>query len=123
MITIIYEKYFQDSNFDMQEGIIQRTIQYITENLSNDLTITGISDYLQVSAGHLSRSFKKATGHTVLEYITLVRMKKAVEFFEKKEYRISEIAYFVGFNDPKHFSNTFRKYIGVTPTEFRNHLN
>lgn len=120
---ILFEKYFEERHFDSQEEIISKTINFIILHFNSDLTINKISNHLQVSSGHLSRSFKKVTGYTILEYITLTRIKKAIDLFEKNHYRISEVAYTVGFNDPKYFSNTFRRYVGVTPTEFRNRLN
>ncbi len=120
---MLFEKYFQNYNFALQEDNVTKLTHYIEENIHRELSISELSEYLQVSDGHLSRSFKKNTGYTVLEYITLVRMKKSIELLQDSNVRIAEVAYKLGFNDPKYFSHQFRKYIGVTPTEFRNRLN
>ena len=120
---ILFEKYFENYSLDARETLITNTIDFIKTNIASDLSINTISEYLQVSTGHLSRSFKKSTGYTILEYITFARIKKAIDYLENTDYHISEIAYAVGFNDPKYFSHVFRKNVGVTPTEFRNRLN
>lgn len=120
---MLFEKYFQNHNFDSANDITMKTIHYIEANICHELTIHEISTHLQISEGHLSRFFKKNTGYTVLEYITLIKIKKAVELMQNSSLRISEVAFDVGFNDPKYFSQLFRKYVGITPTEFRNRLN
>lgn len=120
---ILFEKYFENYPLDTHETLITNTIDFIKTNIASDLSIKVISEYLQVSTGHLSRSFKKSTGYTILEYITFIRIKKAIDSLENTNYHISEVAYAVGFNDPKYFSHVFRKNVGVTPTEFRNRLN
>src|SRR5690606_7771951 len=52
------------------------------------------------------------------DYIRLVRLKKAAELLRAKDYRISEIAYLVGFNSPSYFSKCFQKQFGVLPKDF-----
>lgn len=120
---MLFEKYIQNYNFDSATDIISKASHYIENNLAHEISITEISNHLNVSDGHLSRSFKKNTGYTVLEYITLLRIKKAVLILQLPTTRISEVASAVGFNDPKYFSHIFRKYVGITPTDFRNRLN
>lgn len=120
---MLYEKYFENHHFDFQNEMISNVLCFISANLTQHLSIDKISEHVKVSSGHLSRTFKKVTGYTILEYITLTRIKKAIEILEQGNHMVSETAYAVGFNDPKYFSNTFHKYVGVTPTEFRNRLN
>ena len=71
---------------------------------------------------YLSRLFKKETGETFLDYLTKFRLKKACILLTQNEYRIYEIASEVGINDSGYFSQVFRKYYGMTPSEYRNKL-
>lgn len=101
--------------------LVRDAVQYIAENYArHDLGISAIAEALEVSEGHLSHAFKKETGYTVGNYLTLYRMRKAVALLlEGRTNRIYEVASAVGYRDVTYFSNVFKKYIGKAPTEIR----
>lgn len=75
-------------------------------------------------AVHLSRSvfygkIKAMTGMTPVDFVRHIRMQRAQELIKKSEYPFSQIAYKVGFSDPKYFSKCFKKAMGITPSEYR----
>jgi len=51
-----------------------------------------------------------------------MKMKRALQLIENKEYNISEIAYMVGFNDAHYFSKCFKQTYGISPTEYKNNI-
>lgn len=63
--------------------------------------------------------FKETTGTTIVRYITECRMQKAAELLLTTDYRISDFATMVGFEDAGYFTRLFRKEKGVSPAEFR----
>ena len=66
------------------------------------------------------RKLKSLTGLTYVSFIRNIRMKAACRIMEeKKNIRISELAYAVGYNDPRYFSKCFKQKMGMTPTEYR----
>ena len=71
-----------------------------------------------MSRATLYRKVKQISELTPNEFIRLVRLKKAAELLRAKDYRISEIAYLVGFNSPSYFSKCFQKQFGVLPKDF-----
>ena len=68
---------------------------------------------------YLSRLFKKETGESVTEHLTLLRIEKAKKLLKDDSLRLRDVAMAVGFNDVSYFSNTFKKIAGTPPTEFR----
>ncbi|HZV82087.1 MAG TPA: helix-turn-helix transcriptional regulator, partial [Geobacteraceae bacterium] len=74
-----------------------------------------------VSKYHFCREFKKSTGMTPMNYLARLRIKRSKEFL-RKNLPVSTIAMKVGFNDLSSFNRHFRKFVGLTPTEFRDSL-
>ena len=54
-----------------------------------------------------------------VEYLTTIRMEKAKELLERADYSMKEICSMVGYSDPNYFSRSFKKKVGVTPTEYK----
>ena len=94
--------------------------QYIREHYRQpDLSLQRVCRALAVSKSYLSAVFKAHTGMTLLEYLTSVRMEQAKLLLGGEDSKIYEIAEAVGFRDPHYFSLTFRKQVGLSPTEYR----
>ena len=74
---------------------------------------------MNISPYYFSRIFKEGTGENFIEYLTSVRMEKAKELLGNGEYSMKEIGVMVGFSDPNYFSRSFKKNVGVTPTEYK----
>ena len=66
----------------------------------------------------LQRKFKAFLGMTPMEYVRVMRLKRAVQLIEQGAGTISEIAFQVGFKNPRHFTSSFRKFFDVTPTQY-----
>lgn len=93
---------------------------YIKEHYQDEtLCLSSAAEHAAVSTGYLSAIFKKETGRGFVEYLTDVRMEKAMELLKTTDRKSYEIAYDVGFSNPHYFSTAFRKYIGLSPSEFR----
>lgn len=72
-----------------------------------------------VSTGYLSALFKKETGMNFIKYLTDVRMEKAMELLRGTDLRTYEIADQIGFENTHYFSVAFKKYTGMSPSDFR----
>jgi two-component system response regulator YesN len=85
----------------------------------NNLTINVISQEIYLASTYLCLVFKQETGETLNEYITKVRIEKAKELLQDKNYKLYDICYTVGYMDASYFTKIFKKYTGVTPSEYR----
>src|SRR5690606_14369938 len=73
---------------------------------------------LGISRSLLHRKLSSLTGQSATEFINHLRMKKAMQLLRQNQLNISEVAYTVGYNDPKYFSRVFSKYYGRSPREY-----
>ena len=99
---------------------IREIINYINDNYGNNrLSLQSISESIYLSQTYLCAFFKKATGKTLNQYITEVRIEKAKEMLRDTGIKVYEIAYRVGFTDTNYFSTLFKKHVGITPSEYK----
>lgn len=99
---------------------ITEAIAYISEHYGDeDICVRVIADSLGISEGHLSHLFKKETEYTVMAYITRYRMQAAMKLLANRRYKVYEVAEQVGYRDITYFSSTFKKIVGVSPSEYQ----
>jgi two-component system response regulator YesN len=97
---------------------VLKLLEIIQERYAQKLSIEEIAEEIGVSASYLSRKFKQITGHTYLDFLNSYRLSQAVKLLQSGAYKVYEISDMTGFTDYKHFSAVFKKYTGVSPTEF-----
>jgi two-component system response regulator YesN len=97
---------------------VRRMLEMIRERYHEKLSIDEIAAEIGVSASYLSRKCKEVTGHTYLDHLNSYRLSQAIKLMRSGGYKIYEISDKTGFTDYKHFSAVFKKYTGVSPTEF-----
>ncbi len=101
----------------------RKAILYIFKNFHEDIELRDIAEYIGVTPTYFSSYFKKQTQKTFKDFLNHIRMEKAREYLLTTDYRIYEIAQMVGMNDPKHFSQVFRKHFNLSPTDIRKNHN
>lgn len=92
---------------------------FIEKNFTKNITLEDVSQEVNISTYYLSRIFKEETGQNFIDYLTNLRIKKAKELLSRTQYSMKEICAMSGYSDPNYFSKTFKKNVGVTPTEYR----
>lgn len=106
------------------EQFLSKMNEIIEKNISNiDFSIDVLAEQLCISRSGLFAKIKTLVEMTPNELIQLVRLKKAAELLATQKYRINEICYQVGFNNPSYFSKCFQKQFGVLPKDFMNKKN
>ena len=103
-----------------EDESIRKAQVFIEENFQNRITVDELASMLALSRRNLERRFKKATAHTVVEYIQRVKIEAAKMNFESTQENVNEVMYKVGYTDTKAFRTTFRKITGLSPLEYRN---
>lgn len=105
---------------DKNQKIISVIKNYVADHLSEDLTLTTISDYVNYNSSYVSRLFKQTTGLSLSDYISNCRLNKAKELLDNTNDTIQVIAQKVGFDSSQYFSMVFRKLTGISPRDYRN---
>ena len=98
---------------------ITRALHYINENLRGPLNLDEISNTANLSKGHFSRIFKKITGLSPFNYIIAIRMERASKLLNSTNLNVTEICYQIGYESLSYFCETFKKWTGLYPMEYR----
>lgn len=93
--------------------------EYIRNNLSGNLTIQEVSEYVGYSSAHFSVRFKQECGITFSDYVMESRIEKSKELLRNTRETIENIAAAVGYSDVKSFTKNFKKYTEVKPSQYR----
>ncbi len=98
--------------------IIERTIKYIKQNLTADLSLEKVAHFAGMSPIHFHNCFKTATAHTLHQYVEGLRIKKAKNLLVTTDYTLTKIAYECGFSSQSYFSYIFKRRTNLTPKEY-----
>ncbi|MDR1981475.1 MAG: response regulator [Tannerellaceae bacterium] len=103
----------------IDEIFLDKFNHYIEANLTNEhLTVEILASEMHMSASSLYRKVKGLSGLSPVDFIRVVRLKKAVQLIQGGETRISEVAFKTGFSSPAYFSTCFQKQYGKSPSGF-----
>jgi two-component system response regulator YesN len=107
------------SRADNTDILIKKAVQYINDNYDKKIALDDIAGYVGISKYYFSVLFKKEMDITFSSYLNSVRIEKAKQLLKNPQATINDVVYEVGFNDAQYFSKTFKKYTGMTVTEYR----
>jgi AraC family transcriptional regulator len=105
---------------DDYKNRINRVFEFIDQNLESYLSLDVVSEIAFFSSFHFHRVFKFVTEETLHEYVKRRRIEKSASDLLHKNITATEIAHKYGFSDNSSYSRAFKKYFGVSPTEFKN---
>ena len=99
---------------------VMEAMSYIGDHYNDpNISVGTIAQSLGISEGHLSHLFKKETDYTLLNYLTRYRIHKSMELLRDCRRKIYEVAEQVGYKDITYFSATFKKVVGMSPSEYQ----
>lgn len=101
---------------------IERAKSFIAENISNPITVKDVADYVYMSPEYFTKLFKRETGQNIKEYITLAKIEAAKDMLEHSSMSVGMVALELGYTNFSHFSQVFRKYEDMSPSEYRSKL-
>ncbi|UJF36083.1 AraC family transcriptional regulator [Paenibacillus hexagrammi] len=96
-----------------------QAVRYLEQNYSESITIDDLAENLDCNVRQLQRIFKAQLSMSPMEYLIQVRLDRAKEFLQHTNIPLGQIADAVGYSDSYYFSRLFKKYIGLSPSRFR----
>ena len=104
---------------DPDEQFLQKLMHILEDNMNDsEFNVSGLAKEIGMSRPVLFRKTKMLTGLSVIDLLRNVRLKRAEMLLKQRKLTISEIAFTVGFSDPKYFSKAFRNHYGKSPSQF-----
>ncbi|MBT1706560.1 response regulator transcription factor, partial [Chryseosolibacter indicus] len=119
-----FQKHFDIKASDIQitsldEKLIQNAIKVVEAQISNpDFSVEDLSQELGMSRVHLYKKLLSLTGKSPIEFIRTIRLQRAAQLLEKSQLTVAEVAYQVGFNNPKYFTKYFKDQFSVLPSAY-----
>ena len=109
---------------ELDKKFMKKVMTYIEERMANeDFSIDNLAIEMAMSRSVFYKKIKSLVGQNPQDFIKDIKMKKAANLLREKKYSISEIAYLIGFPNAKYFSTAFKKYFGVSPSQFNEQEN
>ena len=124
LFGMILHKLLYQQNITDENPHIRTIKKYVIEHYQEPITVKELAELVSLNPVYCGALFKKEAHKTIQEFITQVRISKAANLLQLSEHNVSEVAALTGFNDIYYFSNTFKKIMNLSPTEYRNnHIN
>ena len=101
---------------------VRRVTDFMRQNLHRDIGLADLAALVGLSRYHFCTAFRRATGHTPHQWLTGQRVARARRLLAETELSVTEVALTVGYETPSSFAASFRKAVGMTPSNFRREM-
>lgn len=112
--------YMGRTNNLTENQTIREAKLFIENNFNNNISLTTVSEYVELSESYFSKLFMSEMGETFIRYLTRYRMEKARQLLEEGHLKVYEVANEVGYDNVEHFSRVFKKEAGISPKAYKN---
>ena len=99
--------------------LAEKARRYVLNNIESNISLQDTAEHVGVSAGYLSTIFKKEYNQSFVDFVNATKIEHACRLLEGKDLMIMEIAYRLGYENAYYFSKVFRKYMGMSPTDYQ----
>lgn len=107
------------SRFETTSSRVKNIHEFLMKNYQNDIDLKEVAEVAHMAPASVCRFFKSSTGLTIFEYLNKIKIEYSCQLLLNTDLNILDISYDCGFNNLSHFNKQFKKFIGVTPTQFR----
>lgn len=119
-IIIACSEYVENkSSTNQNRHIVDVITEYINKNYGSIVSIEEVAKNLYISVGYAKKIFKQHTGQTIFDYLVETRIKEAKRLLSDPDIRVYEVGELVGYASIGHFTETFRKRVGMNPKEYQ----
>ncbi|MNC37560.1 HTH-type transcriptional activator Btr [compost metagenome] len=110
-----------NEQFNQQRSLIRKVAGFIEEKVQENWTVKQLSEQFSLNASYLSVLFKKEMGQTISDFVQDTRIRRARKLLQDPNIKIYEVADQVGIQTSAYFTYLFKKTVGCTPQEYRDH--
>jgi AraC-like DNA-binding protein len=117
--TFLYPQKYLDEKKQLAQDLINDTIVFMRSKLADKLSVEDLAQRNHLSASHFTYLFRKGTGMSPLDYFIHLKLQKACLLLGYTNNKIKNVAAEMGYDDPYYFSRLFKKYMNVSPEQYR----
>ncbi len=99
--------------------LVTDVANYVQQHIADSITTKDIATHLYISRPYLSKKFKEQTGENLIDFILREKCEEAKRLLSFTDRPLSSISIYLSFSSQSHFTRTFKKYVGVSPFEYR----
>lgn len=118
VLKIEWENSIKGKSSKLKE-LIDASVKFIEGNFEREISLSDIANYVFLSQSYFARAFKEYMGVSPINYLLMVRIKRAKELLKESNQKVMEISQNVGFSSQQRFNEIFKKNTGMTPLEYR----
>ncbi|MCK0473204.1 helix-turn-helix domain-containing protein [Halalkalibacter sp. APA_J-10(15)] len=122
LLTDIFHEYIEQAkileSISGNEEIIKAK-KYVYSHFNNKITLKDMSSHLHLNPSYFSRLFKQETGETFIEFVTRIKMEKAMGLLDNSTKTVEQISLELGFDSKSYFVKTFKKFVGISPKTYK----
>lgn len=114
--------YFSDNakiRVDQQSAYVEKTIDYMQQNLEKNLSLQELADLNNLSKSQLTNVFNEKTAYSPIDFFIHLKIKKACQLLDLTQLTVKEISQKLNYNDQYYFSRIFKKIMGLAPSKYR----
>lgn len=109
----------QQLKYGVYKKPIDQVIKFIDKHINQKISLNEIAKEVGMSEGYLCKTFKNETGKPLVQYVNDLKMNRAAELLKDPQIMVKEVSSAVGMDDQFYFNKMFKKYIGVSPSEYK----
>lgn len=113
------ERQFRFIDATSYSELTQTIIRYLEEHYGKDITLDSLAELLGYNKSYLCVAFKKDTHSTIMDFLNMIRIRRAAELIVYSDHSLTQVAELCGFTTVSHFNRVFVKYVGITPGQCR----
>lgn len=121
-ITTPYLNQVDHSDLTENSWFTEQVQQYVFDHIYERITLDQLSDALHMNKYHFSRKFRQAFSMSPMQFVISKKIQYSLKLLNEPEQSINNIAHSLGFADLGHFSRTFKKQLGITPSNYRKYF-
>src|SRR4030095_6843585 len=123
LLIEVFEKFLNKQRSKKVPSWAKELKEIIQDQIDTSITLKQLSKDLDVNPAYLSREFSKYFDNLSFgDYIRKLRIEKSIDYLNNSTYTLTKIAYLTGFSDQSHFTRIFKKYMKLSPSEYRRKL-